>query len=222
MAVGSFRVLLPVLGPEIPQHKVGAVRSREIGKPVDSAMLANPVSGVRVVGMGLFREPRANGLLRGKEPLLGLGYFVEPSRGLFVGSQHAYSPNFIGGLCIILARSAIAQAREYHPVNLWFTGNPSRRTDTIPQICGSVLNDVARQDVATPNLRQLPRYVKNRDFFAVLSHRPFGRQGIPGGRSGLGSRRLGDRMEQNFRRRHKINWRRYQAGTQDLAFPPQD
>jgi hypothetical protein len=38
-----------------------------------------------------------------KEPLLGLGHFVEPSRGLFVGSRHAYSPNFIGGLCAILA-----------------------------------------------------------------------------------------------------------------------
>jgi hypothetical protein len=38
---------------------------------------------------------------------LGLGYFVEPSRGLFIGSRHAYSPNFIGGLCIILAGFAI-------------------------------------------------------------------------------------------------------------------
>jgi hypothetical protein len=36
--------------------------------------------------MRLFREPRANGLLGGKEALLGLGYFVEPVRGLFVGS----------------------------------------------------------------------------------------------------------------------------------------
>jgi hypothetical protein len=107
MAVGPFRVLLSILGPEIPKHKVGALRSRKIGKPVDSAVLANPISGVHVVGMRLFREPRANGLLGGKEALLGLGYLVELVRGFFVGSRHTYSPNFIGGLCAILAYLAI-------------------------------------------------------------------------------------------------------------------
>jgi hypothetical protein len=63
-----------------------------------------------VVGMRLFREPRANSLLRGKEALLGLGYFVELVRGLFVGSWHAYSPTFIGVLCIFLVRLAIGEA----------------------------------------------------------------------------------------------------------------
>jgi hypothetical protein len=51
-------------------------------------------------------------LLGGKEALLGLGYFVELVRGLFVGSWHAYSPNFIGGLCIILVRLAIGETLD--------------------------------------------------------------------------------------------------------------
>jgi len=107
MTVRPFRVLLAILGPEIPKHKVGTLWGGIVGKPVDSSMLADPVSGVHVVGMRLVREPSSNRLLGGKEPLLGLGYFVEPSRGFFVGSWHAYSPNFIGGLCTIIACMAI-------------------------------------------------------------------------------------------------------------------
>src|ERR1700721_2598031 len=120
MAVGPIRVLLPILGPEIPEHQIGALRSRKIGKPVDSAMLADPVSHVHVVGMRLFREPRANSLLRGKEALLGLGYFVELVRGLFIGSLHTYSPNFIGGLCAIL--TCFGKLTNTIPQHCWGIG----------------------------------------------------------------------------------------------------
>src|ERR1700729_3385644 len=118
MAVGPIRVLLQILGPEIPEHQIGALRSRKTGKPVDAAMLADPVSHVHVVGMRLFREPRANSLLRGKESLLGLGHFVELVGGLLVGSRHAYSPNFIGGLFTMIACLAIGKMIAYNIANL--------------------------------------------------------------------------------------------------------
>jgi len=34
-----------------------------------------------MIGVRLLGEPRPNGLLGGEEALLGLGYFMEPSRG---------------------------------------------------------------------------------------------------------------------------------------------
>jgi hypothetical protein len=72
-------------------------------------MLADPVSYVHMVGMRLFREPRANSLLRGKEALLRLGHFVELVGGFFLGSGHAYSPNFIWGLFTMIACLAIGK-----------------------------------------------------------------------------------------------------------------
>jgi hypothetical protein len=77
MAVGAFRHFLPILRPEIPKHKVRALRG-EIGKAVDPAVLANPVSGVHVIGVRLLGEPRPNGSFGGEEALLGLGDIMEP------------------------------------------------------------------------------------------------------------------------------------------------
>ena len=87
MAVGAFMHFLPILGPEIPKHQVRALRSRKIGKAVDPAVLTDPVSGVPMIGVRLLGEPRPNGLLGGEAALLGLGYFMEPSRGFFIGSE---------------------------------------------------------------------------------------------------------------------------------------
>ena len=101
MAVGAFRHFLPILGPEIPKHQVRALRSRKIGKAVDTAVLPNPVSGVHMVGVRLLGEPRSSGLLGGEEALLGLGDFMEPSVGRLLYKVRALHipPTFFGGLC---------------------------------------------------------------------------------------------------------------------------
>jgi len=100
MAVGAFRHFLPILGPEIPKHQIGAFRSRKIGEAVDPAMLTNPVSGVHVVGVRLLGEPRSSGLLGGEEALLGLGYFMEPSGGFFIRSGHYIFPQLSWGIML--------------------------------------------------------------------------------------------------------------------------
>ena len=78
MTVCSLGHFLPVLRPEIPQHQVWSFRSREFGEPINSTVLANPVSGVHVIGVRLLGEPRPNGLFGGEEALLGLGDIMEP------------------------------------------------------------------------------------------------------------------------------------------------
>src|SRR5579864_5238216 len=98
MAVGAFRLFLPILGPEIPKHQVRALRSRKIGKAVDPAVLTNPVSGVYMVGVRLLGEPRASGLFGGEEALLGLGHFMEPSRSFFIRSWHYIFPQLSWGI----------------------------------------------------------------------------------------------------------------------------
>jgi hypothetical protein len=49
------------------------------GKAVDPPVLANPVSGVCMMGVRLLGKPRPNGLFGGEEALLGLGDFMESS-----------------------------------------------------------------------------------------------------------------------------------------------
>jgi hypothetical protein len=98
MTVGPFRDFLSILGPEIPKHQVRALRSRKIGKPIDSSVLTNPVSGVHMVGVRLLGEPRPSGLLGGEEALLGLGYFMEPSGGFFIRSWHYIFPQLSWGI----------------------------------------------------------------------------------------------------------------------------
>jgi hypothetical protein len=62
--------------------EVRALCCREIGEPVDFAVLSNPVSRVHVVRMHLFGEPRLDGLFGCEKALLRLGYF----EGLLVAS----------------------------------------------------------------------------------------------------------------------------------------
>jgi len=98
MAVGAFRHFLPILGPEIPEHQIGAFRSRKIGEAVDPAVLTNPVSDVHMVGVRRLGKPRPRGLLGGEEALLGLGYFMEPSGGFFIRSWHYIFPQLSWGI----------------------------------------------------------------------------------------------------------------------------
>jgi hypothetical protein len=67
-----------------PQHQVRSFGSRKIGKAIDTAVLANPVSCVDVIGMHLFGKPGAEGLFRCEEALLRLGYFVKAASRPFM------------------------------------------------------------------------------------------------------------------------------------------
>jgi hypothetical protein len=49
-------------------------------KPVDAAVLADPVSDLHVIRMGILGESSGLGLLRGEEALLLLGDLKEPPR----------------------------------------------------------------------------------------------------------------------------------------------
>lgn len=69
MAVCPFGNSLAVSRPQIPQHQVRSFGGRKIGKAIDFAVLANPVSCVDVIGMHLFGKPGAEGLFRCEEAL---------------------------------------------------------------------------------------------------------------------------------------------------------
>src|SRR5260370_4167116 len=90
--VRAFQNFLTILRPQIPKHQIRALRRGKIGQPINTTMLPDPVSDFHVVGMGLFRESCSRGLLGREEPLLTLGYFVEPSCGFFVWSLHSTIP----------------------------------------------------------------------------------------------------------------------------------
>lgn len=70
MTVDPLGNFLPVLRPEIPEHKVRSLRRGEIGKPVNSTVFPYPVSSIYVVGMRLLREARPHGLLGREEAIL--------------------------------------------------------------------------------------------------------------------------------------------------------
>jgi hypothetical protein len=61
-------------------------------------VLANPISGVNMIGVRFLSEPRSDGLLGREESLLRLSYFMEPSRSLFVRSQHCTNPQLYWGI----------------------------------------------------------------------------------------------------------------------------
>jgi hypothetical protein len=88
MAVDSLGGLSPIPGPERPKHQVGPLVSRKAGQPIDSAMLANPVSRLYVVRVSILREPRSFSLLRREESLLPFRDFVEPLGGFFALFSH--------------------------------------------------------------------------------------------------------------------------------------
>ena len=97
MAVGAFRHFLRILRPEIPKHQVRVLRGGKVGKAVDPAVLANPVSGVHMIGVFLLGEPRPNGLFGGEEALLRLGDFMEPVGQLLCKVPPLHNPlTFLG------------------------------------------------------------------------------------------------------------------------------
>lgn len=91
MTVRSLRNFLPVLRPEIPQHQVRPFGNGELGKPIDSAVFPNPVSGFHVVRVHLLGESRADGLFSREESLLRFGDFVKSTGRLSVESRFAVS-----------------------------------------------------------------------------------------------------------------------------------
>src|SRR6266436_5254006 len=98
VTVCAFRNFLTILRPQIPKHQIRALRRGKIGQPVNTTMLPHPVSDLDMIGMGFFRESCPLGLLGGEESLLGLRYFVEPSRGFFVWSRHGTIPLLSWGI----------------------------------------------------------------------------------------------------------------------------
>ncbi len=88
MAVDSLGGLSPIPGPERPKHQVRALALRKASQPIDSPMLANPVSRLNVVRVSILREPGSFSLLRGEETLLAFCNPVEPLGGFFASFSH--------------------------------------------------------------------------------------------------------------------------------------
>src|ERR1700733_14856310 len=100
MTVCSLGHFLPVLRPEIPQHQVRAFRSREFGEPINSTVLANPVSCLHMVGMHLLGKPRAYRLFCREKSLLRSRHFVKPPSDLYIRIRFTHStiPQLIRGI----------------------------------------------------------------------------------------------------------------------------
>src|ERR1700722_5163338 len=100
MTVCSLRHFLPVLRPEIPQHQVWSFRSREFGEPINSTVLANPVSCLHMVGMHLLGKPRAYRLFCREKSLLRSRHFVKPPSDLYIRIRfmHNTNPQLIRGI----------------------------------------------------------------------------------------------------------------------------
>src|SRR6266567_6163598 len=88
MTINTFDLFFPIPGPERPEDKVGPIRCREQRQAVDAAVFADPVPGLRMVGMCIFSESGRLGLLRSEEALLLLGEIEEPPRRLSVRLSH--------------------------------------------------------------------------------------------------------------------------------------
>src|ERR1700679_3754497 len=100
MTVCSLGHFLPVLRPEIPQHQVRAFRRREFGEPINSTVLANPVSRLHMVGMHLLGKPRAYRLFCREKSLLRSRHFVKPPSDLYIRIRfmHNTIPQLIKGI----------------------------------------------------------------------------------------------------------------------------
>ena len=88
VAVYALDFLIPVPGPQRPKDKFGPVCRWKQSEPVDTAVLADPVPDLHMVGMGVLGEPGSLGLLRGEEALLLLGDLEEPPRRFAVRLGH--------------------------------------------------------------------------------------------------------------------------------------
>jgi hypothetical protein len=89
MAVDSLAGLFPIPGPERPKHQVRALALRKASQPIDSPMLANPVSRLHVVRVSILREPRSLSLLGREETLLAFRHLVKPLGGFFPLFSHS-------------------------------------------------------------------------------------------------------------------------------------
>jgi len=88
----SFGFFFTIPRPQRPKHKVGPVGGWKLRHPVDAPMFTNPVTGLHVIGMGIFGKARRFGLLGGEEALLLLRDFKQPSRGFEVRLAHEHNP----------------------------------------------------------------------------------------------------------------------------------
>ena len=88
MAVYTLNLLIPVPGPQCPEDEVGPVCGRKQSKPVNAAVLANPVPYLHVIGVRVLGKSGRLGLLGGEEALLLLSKLEEPPRGFTMRLGH--------------------------------------------------------------------------------------------------------------------------------------
>ena len=88
VAVYALDFLVPVPRPQCPEDKVGPINHRKQSEPVDTAVLADPVPYLHMIGVCVFGESGRLGLLRGEETLLLLDELEEPPRRFTVRLGH--------------------------------------------------------------------------------------------------------------------------------------
>ena len=88
VAVYALDDFVPIPGPQCPQNKVRAIRSRKEGEPVNSPVLADPVSCLYVIGVCVLGESGSLSLLRGEEALLLFSNAEEPPGCFTVRLRH--------------------------------------------------------------------------------------------------------------------------------------
>jgi len=80
MTVYTLDCFVPVPGPQCPKDKVWPINRRKENQAVDTAVLANPVPCLHMIGVRVFGESSRLGLLGGEETLLLLSGLEEPPR----------------------------------------------------------------------------------------------------------------------------------------------
>jgi len=88
VAVYTLDLLVPVPGPQCPKYEVGPISRRKQSEPVDTAVLADPVPYLHMIGVCVFGESGRLGLLGGEETLLLLSEFKEAPRRFTVRLSH--------------------------------------------------------------------------------------------------------------------------------------
>jgi hypothetical protein len=88
MAIDALGGLVSIPGPERPKHQIRTLASRETGQPIDTPVLAHPVSRLNVVGVSILRKTRSFGLFCREETLLAFRDLVEPLGSLFALFSH--------------------------------------------------------------------------------------------------------------------------------------
>src|SRR5712672_103372 len=142
MAVNALLNFLPVLRPQIPEHEVRSLGCRKIGEPVDSVVLANPVSGVHMVRMHLSGEPRPDGLFGREKALLRLGYFEQSSSGFLVRTRDCIITQLCRGIMHPNGSAAQLEPAEF----MYFTDskqvNKKVSAPAIPQLSWGIVQSL--------------------------------------------------------------------------------